>query len=132
MRRGVRTPEIQEQERQKSRLLLQGQLAKESGRHDEAARFFGEAAQLEEALAAAYGKQGITEQVGRRVFSAAGCWSQAGNFLRALELCDRLINDPDTPTALRARALAYARTLRERRNRLWAEISQAERDLMAA
>nr|WP_309687158.1 hypothetical protein [Armatimonas sp.] len=44
MRRGVRTEEMQEQERSKSGLLLRGRLAKELGQHDEAAKLFGEAA----------------------------------------------------------------------------------------
>lgn len=132
MRRGKRTDEMQEQERRKSSLLLQGQQAKESGRLDEAARLFGEAAQLEESLTTAYAAQGITEQVWRHRFSAAGCWSQAGNFLRALELCDILADASDAPAVLRERASTYARTLRERRDRLWAEISQAERQLVTA
>ena len=132
MRRGIRTDEMREQERRKSGFLLQGQLVKEEGRHDEAARLFGEAAQLEEALATAYADQGIEEQVWRHQFSAAGCWSQAGNFLRALELCDMLVNTSDIPAALQERAATYARTLRERRARLWAEISQAERQLVTA
>jgi hypothetical protein len=46
MRRGVRTEEMQEQERSKSGLLLRGRLAKELGQHDEAAKLFGEAAEL--------------------------------------------------------------------------------------
>jgi tetratricopeptide (TPR) repeat protein len=126
MRRGNRTEEMKEQERRKSDLLLRGRLAREISQHDEAARLFGEAAQLEEVLAAAYDTQGISEQVGRHRFSAAGCWSQAGNFLRALELCDALVEEADTPESLRERASGYARMLRERRDHMWTEILQAE------
>lgn len=132
MRRGNRTIEMQEQERRKSGLLLQGRLAKEQGEYDAAAAFFGEAAQLEEALALAYTKQDIPEQVWRHQFSAAGCWSQAGNFLRALELCDHLTTITDAPAPLRERAAAYAKALRAQRDRLWAELLQAEHQLIAA
>ena len=132
MRRGQRTSEMQAQERRKSGLLLQGRLSKESGQSDEAARLFGEAALLEEAIATAYATQGISEQVRRHQYSAVSCWSQAGNFLRALELCDTLARASDTPADLRERVAAYARTLRERRNRLWEEISQAESLMVTA
>lgn len=132
MRRGTQTEEMKQQERRKSDLLLRGRLAKELSQHDEAARLFGEAAQLEEALAVAYVTQGIGEQVLRHRFSAAGCWSQAGNFLRSLELCDELAADGEAPASLRERASSYAQTLRERRDRMWSEILQAERQLIAA
>ncbi len=130
MRRGVRTELMQEQEQRKSELLLSGRLAKELGQNDEAARLFGEAAELEEALATAYDKQGIPEQVWRHEFSAAGCWSQAGNFMRALELCDRLTGSPDAPSALRERASTYAQALRSRRDRLWTELLREEHHLI--
>jgi tetratricopeptide (TPR) repeat protein len=130
MRRGNRTEEMKAQERRKSDLLLRGRLAKELGERDEAARLFGDAAQLEESLAVAYDAQGITEQVLRHRFSAAGCWSQAGNFLCALQLCDEIAGDGEAPTSLRERAAAYAQTLRERRDRMWSEILQAERQLI--
>jgi tetratricopeptide (TPR) repeat protein len=132
MERGVRTEEMQKQERSKSRLLLNGRLAKELGQHDEAAKLFGQAAELEEALAQAYAAQGISEQVWRHEFSAAGCWFQAGNFLRSLELCDKLMATPDVPETLRERARSYAQTLRERRDRLWAELLQSEQALVEA
>jgi tetratricopeptide (TPR) repeat protein len=132
MRRGIRTEEMQEQERRKSGLLLRGHLAKELGQHDEAAKLFGEAAELEEALATAYSAQGISEQVWRHEFSAAGCWFQAGNFLRSLELCDSLAATAYAPESLRERAAAYALTLRERRDRLWAELLQSEHALVVA
>jgi tetratricopeptide (TPR) repeat protein len=132
MGRGVRTEEMQEQERSKSGLLLRGRLAKELGQHDEAAKLFGEAAELEEALALAYAAQGISEQVWRHEFSAAGCWFQAGNFLRSLELCDKLTATADAPETLRERARSYAQTLRERRDRLWAELLQSEHTFVAA
>jgi hypothetical protein len=132
MRRGNRTEEMKAQERRKSDLLLRGRLASETGERDEAARLFGEAAQLEESLSLAYEAQGIGEQVLRHRFSAAGCWSQAGNFLRALQLCDELAANEETPTSLRERASYYAWTLRERRDRMWSEILEAERQLIAA
>ena len=72
MERGVRTDEMQEHEQRKSGLLLRGHLAKELGQHDGAAKLFGEAAALEEALAQAYAAQGISEQVWRHEFSV-GC-----------------------------------------------------------
>ncbi len=131
MRRGIRTEEMQEHERYKSGLLLRGRLAKELGQHDEAAKLFGEAAELEEALATAYSVQGISEQVWRHEFSAAGCWFQAGNFLRSLELCDKLTAAADAPETLRERARSYAQTLRARRDRLWAELLQSEHTLVA-
>jgi hypothetical protein len=132
MGRGIRTDEMKEQELRKSDLLLRGRLAKELGQHDAAAKLFGESAQLEEALAAAYSAQDIAEQVWRHQFSAAGCWSQAGNFMRALELCDHLADSPDVPNTLRERAATYAQTLRLRRDRLWTELLQSEHALVAA
>ena len=132
MRRGQRTVEMQEQERRKSGILLRGRLAKEQGDYDAAAALFGEAAQLEEALALAYMKQDIPGPVWRHQFSAEGCWSQAGNFLRTLELCDHLTTIPDAPALLRERATAYAKALRAQRDWLWAELLQAEHQLIAA
>lgn len=132
MDRGELSGEMKDLARRKSSLILEGRLAKESGSDDDAARLFGEAASLEERLAEVYSAQGISEQVWRHRFSAAGCWSQAGNFLRALELCDALTNDGSSPEALRVRAAEYARTLRDRRNRLWAEIYQSQLSLAAA
>jgi tetratricopeptide (TPR) repeat protein len=131
MRRAFQTDTIQEQERDKSTFLLQAKLAKDMGKPDEAVPLFARAAQLEEELAAAYDEQGIAEQVWRHQFSAASCWSQAGNFLRAIELCD-LLTASEAPMTLRERAAAYAQTVRERREHLWAEIRQAERQLAAA
>ena len=132
LRRGTQTAEMKQSERRKSDLLLRGRLARELGQHDEAARLFGEAALLEESLAAAYELQGVIEQVQRHQFSAVGCWSQAGNFLRALELCDALSENKAAPSILRQRAFEYARVLRNRRDRLWDEILQVERQPMAA
>lgn len=118
--RGESVAEYREMERRKSNLLLTGRLARELGQEDEAARVFGEAAALEEALAAAYAHLPEKSVVHRA--SAASCWSQAGNFLRALELCDALAQDESTPETLRANVQSYAKTLRERRHRLWSEM----------
>lgn len=132
MNRGDVSEAMKELSRRKSSLLLEARLAQGDGRDDDAARFFGEAAGLEERLAESYAAQGIAAQVGRHRFSAAGCWSQAGNFLRALELCDSLATDASSPEALRVRAAEYAQTLRDRRNRLWSEIYESQLSLAAA
>ncbi|WP_395142007.1 hypothetical protein [Armatimonas sp.] len=57
---------------------------------------------------------------GRR-HSGSHFWFQAGNFLRSLELCDKLTATSDAPEALR-----------ERRDRLWAELLPSEHALVPA
>jgi hypothetical protein len=108
---------------QKSNLLLSAQLLRAQRREDEAAVQFAAAALLEEELSEAYWTKGLAEKSWLHRFSAVGCWAQAGNFYRAIALCDEIQYQPDVPERLRQRVHDYAVTLRTRRAQWYEELA---------
>jgi len=75
------------QETHKSDLILEGQLLREQ-QGEAAAEKFAQAAEIEERLSDICEAKGLVEKSFVHRFSAASCWAQAGNFYRAITLCD--------------------------------------------
>jgi hypothetical protein len=99
----------------KSNLILQGQMLEAQQRMDEAACRFAEAAEQEELLGQECATRGLTAKAALHRFSAAGCWARAGNFYRAILLCEELLRRADVTEPLRQRIQEYALALRTRR-----------------
>ena len=114
---------FQADEARKSNLIMEAQLLREQGRDDEAVAGFAGAAQIEESLSQRCLEQGLVEKFSVHRFSAASCWAQAGNFYRAIELCDELLARTDLPVGLRQRIQIYVHTLRARRAHLREELA---------
>jgi hypothetical protein len=101
----------------KSNLILQARLLSAQSQPDEAAARFAEAAQVEEQLAQRRAGQGRHDDAAMHLFSAASCWAQAGNFFRAIFLCDDLLGRSGGTERLRQQVRQYALALRARRAR---------------
>ncbi|HXG64893.1 MAG TPA: hypothetical protein VNO70_07275 [Blastocatellia bacterium] len=109
------------EEARKSNLLLAAQLLRDQ-KQEEAAAKFAQAAAIEERLSDICAAKGLTEKAALHRFSAASCWAQAGNFYRAIELCDDLLARADLPDRLRQSVQHYGDTLRLRRAQWYAEL----------
>jgi hypothetical protein len=108
------------EETQKSNLILEARLLREQQQDEAAANRFAQAAEIEERLSDASQAKGLTEKSRVHRFSAASCWAQAGNFYRAIALCDDLLSQGDLPPRLRRRVEEYVQTLRARRAQWYA------------
>jgi hypothetical protein len=118
-RHGVDAP-FEAEEARKSNLILEARLLREQQQDEAAADRFAQAAEIEEQLSDASQAKGLTEKARVHRFSAASCWAQAGNFYRAITLCDDLLAQSDLPARLRRRIEEYVRTLRARRAQWYA------------
>lgn len=99
----------------KSNSILEGRLLEARQQWDEAAQKFAQAAEQEERLGNHCTKSGLSERASLHYFSAASCWARAGNFYRAIALCNDLLRRSDMAEPLRQRIEGYADTLRGRR-----------------
>lgn len=102
-------------ELRKSNLILEGQMLEARQQWDEAAQKFAQAAEQEERLGDHCTKLGLNERASLHLFSAASCWARAGNFYRAIALCDDLLHRAYVSEPLRQRIQEYAHALRGRR-----------------
>lgn len=102
-------------EARKSNLILEGRLLEARQEWDEAAQKFAQAAEQEERLANHCAALGLSDRASVHFFSAASCWARAGNFYRAIEVCDDLLRRADVSEPLRQRIQDYADALRNRR-----------------
>lgn len=100
----------------KSELILEARLLRERQQDEAAAEKFARAAEIEERLGDLCEAKGLVKKSLVHRFSAASCWAQAGNFYRAIMLCDDLLGRSDLPDRLRRRIHEYADTLRARRS----------------
>jgi tetratricopeptide (TPR) repeat protein len=113
-RKGVDSVFVEEETR-KSNLILEANLLKEQGRHQEAADRFAEAAQIEEHLSEMLAEKGLIDKYFVHRFSAASCWAQAGNIYQAIVMCEELLARSDLPEGLRQRIQEHLQILRARR-----------------
>lgn len=104
-----------EEERRKSRMILEANLLKAQNRHQEAADKFAEAARIEEELGDILAEQGLTEKYFVHRFSAASCWAHARNLYQAIAICNDLLQRPDLPETLEQRIRDYLQVLQARR-----------------
>jgi hypothetical protein len=124
---------FEQEETIKSNLLLDIQFLRAQQKDvDEIAAKFAQAATIEEHLSEVCLQKGLRENFFVHRWSAASCWAGAGNFYRALELCDELLAQPDLTDRLHQRIQQYASIIRTRRARLDAEIAETEEVAMAA
>lgn len=103
------------EEVRKSNLILEGRMLEARQQWDEASQKFAQAAEQEERLGNHCAAGGLGERAPLHLFSAASCWARAGNFYRAIALCDDLLRRSDVSESLRQRIQDYAQTLRGRR-----------------
>lgn len=99
----------------KSNLILEGRLLEARQQWDEAAQKFAQAAEQEERLGNHCATLGLSDRASLHLYSAVSCWARAGNFYRAIVLCDDLLRRADVSEPLRQRIQDYADTLRSRR-----------------
>lgn len=113
------------EEAAKSHLLLEAQWVRAQGHVEQAAEKFALVATAEERLAEQCDCAGLVAKAQVHAFSAASCWAQAGNFLQAIRLCNRLLARTDVPPRLRREVEDYAQRLRNRRAQWYAELAGA-------
>jgi hypothetical protein len=99
----------------KSNLILEGRMLEARQQLDEATQKFAQAAEEEERLGKQCAKLGLSDRASLHLYSAASCWARAGNFCRAITLCDDLLHRADMSEQLRQRVQDYAHTLQSRR-----------------
>ena len=114
-----------EDEALKSGLLLHAALLRAEGQEELSAARFAEAAALEEMLAERADTEGNALRAIRSQFSAASAWANAGDFHHALTLLQILEQRDDAPEALKARARAFADTLRSQRRHWHSTLQEA-------
>lgn len=108
----------------KSNLILEGRLLEARQQWDEAVQKFAQAAEQEERLGDHSAALGLSDRASLHLFSAASCWARAGNFYRAISLCDGLLDRTDLSEPLRQRIQDYAYVLRGRRAQWLAGLPQ--------
>jgi tetratricopeptide (TPR) repeat protein len=109
----------------KSNLILEGRLLEARQQLDEAAQKFAQAAEYEERLGNQCVTLGLSDRASLHLYSAASCWARAGNFFRAIALCDDLLRRSGLPDALRRQIENYVHVLRGRRAQWAAELTLA-------
>jgi hypothetical protein len=119
------------EEARKSNLILEGRLLEAQKQLDEAAQKFAQAAEQEERLGEHCATLGLNDRASMHLFSAASCWARAGNFYRAIALCDDILRRRRLPDALRRQIEDYAQILRGRRTQLTAELTLAATTVQA-
>lgn len=112
-----------EEEARKSNLILEANLLKTQGRHQDAADRFAEAAQIEERLSEILIQKRLLDKYFVHRFSALSCWFQAGDIYRAIAIGEELLVHTDLPDRLRRRIREYVRILRSRRMRWFVEFA---------
>lgn len=108
------SPEFQEQERQKSNLILEANLLKAQGNYVLASELFAEAAHIEEMLAADLWVQADSEKAFAHAFSALSCWAQAGDLHRAHMAGLALLGRSEITAVNKQRLQIYLQTLTKR------------------
>jgi hypothetical protein len=119
--RGGLDAEFEVEEARKSELLWEAQLLRQSD-DAAAAEKFASVAGIEERLGDLFRARGLHEKALVHRFSAASCWAQAGNFYRAILLCEELLGLPDLSPALREHVGDYAARIRARRSDWYAAL----------
>jgi tetratricopeptide (TPR) repeat protein len=108
-RRGL-SEEFKRLEGEKSRLILEAHLFRKSGQVAKAHRNFAQAAEIEEILVDEARQKSLTGELRVHVISAASCWAQVGDYLRAIHLLeDLLATDPDMPPRLQREVQDFIR-----------------------
>jgi hypothetical protein len=124
---------FKQEEIRKSNLLLEAQLLRAQQKdEDVVAAKFAEAASLEEQLGELCAKKGLREKFFVHQFSAANCWAEAGNFYRALMLCEELLKQSDLPAKLHQRIQQRSLTFRTSRTWFHEKIAKTHETAMAA
>lgn len=114
-RRGPADP-FADDETLKSNLILEAELLAAQQQPDAAADRFAKAAAIEERLAARCAERGLTQKKWLHLFSAASCWSRAGDFHTAIGIAEQLPADADLPPRLRERVEDFVASIRRRRS----------------
>jgi hypothetical protein len=123
LRRGALDAAFATDEARKSELLVRAQLLRDAGDDEAAAQKFAQAAEIEEHLSQACLTHGLVDKGVVHRFSAASCWAQAGNFYRAIILCEELLALPELPPRLREHVSSYAGNVRARRSDWYAALT---------
>ena len=101
-------------EKETSRLILEANLLKSSGRRKEAAQKFAQAADLEMKNGDELLALGLLDLYYIHQFSAASCLAQAGNLYQAIQMCENLRDGFELPPPLRQRIAGYLNVLETR------------------
>ncbi len=89
---------------------------------EQAAQHFAEAGEIEASLSDQCEEHGLVQKSLIHRFSAASCWAHAGNFYQAITICDELLAR-ELPQRFRRDIEDFAKTLRSRRARLYAQLT---------
>ena len=112
-RRGL-SERYKRDEKETSRLILEANLLKSSGRRKEAAQKFAEAADLEMKNCDELLAKTLLDNYYIHRFSAASCLAQAGNLYGAMQICTELLENFELPVLLRQRIAGYLDVLETR------------------
>lgn len=108
----------------KSRLLLEARILWEQGQEAVALDAFAQAARLEEELMQESRDASVWQKFYVHAFSAAHCWVKAGNFYRARQLCQTILQQPDLTQPLKEKAEALLEGLQDGQRAYWASVQQ--------
>ena len=102
------------EERNKSNLIVEGNLLKAQGKFENAAAKFAAAATIEEQLATFLISVNWWEKAYVHQFSAISCWAQAGDLYHAIQLGEQFLNEAWLSSSQRQQVTHYLKTLRGR------------------
>ncbi len=116
-------PEWIAREAAKSNQLIRACMLQEQGDVDTAIDLYAQVAQTEEELADYCLRIGLTEKAWHHQFAAASTWASAGDLHRALQQCERMLNDKTVSAEMHTVVRDYAEKVREQR-RQWLAFRQ--------
>ncbi len=111
-------PEWIARESTKSNQLIRAWMLQEQGDVDTAVDLYAQVAETEEELADYCLRIGLSEKAWHHQFAAASTWASAGDLHRALQQCEKMLNDKTVSAAMFKEVRDYAEKLREQR-RQW-------------
>ncbi len=112
-RRGL-SDRYKQAEKETSRLILEANLLKSSGRRKESAQKFVQAADLEMKNCDELLAKGLLDNYQIHRFSAASCLAQAGNLYQAMQICSELLENFELAAPLHRRITGYLDVLETR------------------
>ncbi|MGC4045243.1 MAG: hypothetical protein QM758_15735 [Armatimonas sp.] len=102
-----------EKDTQKSKLLIEARVLFEKGNEESAIDMYATAASLEEELMQECKAVSLWIKFFSHAFSAIHCWARAGNFYRARQICQMVLQHPELSEPQRQNAIEVLTALRD-------------------
>ncbi|HLK56199.1 MAG TPA: hypothetical protein VKU00_06530 [Chthonomonadaceae bacterium] len=122
-------PEWIAKETEKSNMLIRAWMLQEQGDVDTALNLYVQVAEMEEELADYCLHIGLQEKAWHHQYAAASTWATAGELHRALQQCERMLNDTTLSSAMQKVVREYSDKLRDQRRQwvaFWRQLQNAQ------